>query len=87
MRNKKMSRDKKVRFLKLVMLYSIAMATAVTAAAIAIGWVSREMPSGTVAALGGMWSIELTLGAFIKTAEGKEQRSTKKKNENGEDSI
>ena len=68
------------------MIYSLFMSTFVTAAALFIGWKALELPSGTVTALCALWSIELSLGAFIKVSEGKEL-SKKVKDYENEQSI
>lgn len=66
-----MSKRAKLRFLKVIMIYSLAMSTLVTLVALLIGWRSLELSSGTVSALCVLWSIELALGAWIKISEGK----------------
>ena len=58
-------------YLKKVIAYCLAMSTAVTLGALAIGWRACQLPSGTVTALCGLWSIELALGAWIKNAGGR----------------
>ena len=75
-----MRKPKKARFLKRVMVYSLAMSTIVTMVVLAIGWAVKDIPSSTVVALCGLWSIELTLSAWIKNAEEKPLEAKQKNN-------
>lgn len=82
-----MSKKKRIRFLKLVLIYSLVMATVITFGALLIGWRAVDISSGTVAALCGLWSIELGLSAFVKISEGKTLPKSTKTTNDTEESI
>lgn len=76
-----MNQKRIIRFLKVVTLYSLLMATFVTGAVLYISYRAGEISGTVVTALCGLWSIELTLGAIIKVSEGKEVKKPKKDEE------
>lgn len=68
-----MSEKKKTRFLKKIVMYSVAMLTVITITTLAICARAGEIASGTVTALCGAWGLELGLNAFIKKGEANEK--------------
>ena len=72
-----MSKKEKLRFLKLVMIYTLIMASIVTFGTLFICYRAGDISSGTVTALCGLWSIELSLSAWIKVSEGKDIKKKK----------
>ena len=77
--SKKEEKRERLRFLKKIMIYSLIMATVVTVGALYICYKSNEITGSVITPLCGLWSIEFSLSAWIKIAEGKE---IKKKEEN-----
>lgn len=77
-----MTKRKVLRFLKVVMLYTLLMASVVTVGALYICYRAGEITGTVVTPLCGLWSIELGLGAYIKVAEGKTiKKNTKETDE------
>lgn len=74
---KKDDKKERLRFLKKVMIYNLIMATIVTLAALYISYLAREISGSVVAPLCALWSIELSLSAWIKITEGKEIKTEK----------
>ena len=72
-----MSTKAKLRFLKLVMIYTLFMASIVTLGTLYICYRANEISAGTVTALCGLWSIELSLSAWIKVSEHKDLKKKK----------
>ena len=71
-KKRKDSRKERLRFLKKIMIYNLIMATIVTLATLYICYLSKEITGSVVTPLCALWSIELSLSAWIKIAEGKE---------------
>lgn len=69
---KKDDAKERPRFLKKVMIYNLIMATIVTLAALYISYLARDISGSVVTPLCALWSIELSLSAWIKITEGKE---------------
>ena len=69
---RKDNKRERLRFLKKIMVYNLAMATIVTLATLYICYLSKEITGSVVTPLCALWSIELSLSAWIKIAEGKE---------------
>lgn len=74
---KKDDKKERLRFLKKVMIYNLVMATIVTLAALYISYLAREISGSVVTPLCVLWSIELSLSAWIKITEGKEIKAEK----------
>jgi len=64
-------KKKTIRFLKCVMIYVLIMASIVTFGTLYICYRAGEISGAVVTALCGLWSIELSLSAWIKVSEGK----------------
>lgn len=64
---------KKTRFLKKIMIYTLIMGTIVTLAALFICYLMREINGSVLTPLCALWSIELSLSAWIKITEKKDE--------------
>ena len=75
---KKEEKKERLRFLKKIMIYSLIMATITTLGALYICYKANEITGAVITPLCGLWSIELSLSAWIKIAEEKENIKEKK---------
>lgn len=75
---RKDNKRERLRFLKKIMVYNLAMATIVTLATLYICYLSRDITGSVVTPLCALWSIELSLSAWIKITEGREVKIEKK---------
>ena len=62
-------------------MYSLLMASIVTAGTLYICYRANEISGAIVTALCGLWSIELGLGALIKVSENKDVKKEDQKEE------
>ena len=74
-----MNEKKKLRFLKKIMIYTLIMGTIVTLGTLVIAFMMKEINGSIITPLCAMWSIELSLSAWIKTVEKKESNDEEPK--------
>lgn len=72
-----MQQKNNVRFLKKITVLSVIMNIIITISAIVLCFIVGEITAGHLSVLLGAWSIELTLSAFIKNSEVKQESQQK----------
>lgn len=66
-----MSKKAKSRFLKRIMIYCLIMASILTLGTLCICLKVESIDAGIITPLAALWSLELVLGAWLKTSETK----------------